>query len=169
LEQRTEEVVIYGKAGRILHQAVRMFNDRLLQKFLTSGSVDHKKVQQENQFPKPNTNRFVNSCAKNLFNFQIMPDEFALLTNQLFFWNGAVNRQNDRYWSDVNQHVFRETHTQFPQKINFCAGILGNRFVGPIFIDQNLTGELYLDMLQNEIYPDIQRIVRDIPGNFRVT
>lgn len=70
----------------------------------------------------------------------------------------------------MNSHVIREVHTQFPQKINVWAGTLGwlgNHFVGPIFIDQNLAGELYLDMLQNQIYPDKQRIARGNPGEFQ--
>lgn len=65
-----------------------------------------------------------------------------------FFLNGKVNRQNVRYWSDANPHVYREGNTQFPQKINVWAGILGNHIIGPLFIDGNLTGILYLEMLQ---------------------
>lgn len=48
-----------------------------------------------------------------------------------FFLNGKVNRQNVRYWADQNPHVFREGHTQYPQKVNVWAGIMGNHIVGP--------------------------------------
>src|SRR6202042_2575462 len=65
-----------------------------------------------------------------------------------FFLNGKVNRQNVRYWSDVNPHIYRDCNTQFPQKLNVWAGILGNHIIGPLFIEGNLTGPLYLDMLE---------------------
>lgn len=70
-----------------------------------------------------------------------------------FFLNGEVNKQNCRYWSDENPRLFREGHTQHPQKTNVWAGIYGDKIIGPLFIDENLTGELYLDLLENSIDP----------------
>lgn len=70
-----------------------------------------------------------------------------------FFLNGFVNKHNCRYWDNINPHIFREEHTQYPQKINVWAGILGNKIIGPIFMEENLTGELYLDLLENVINP----------------
>lgn len=70
-----------------------------------------------------------------------------------FFLNGNVNKQNCRYWSDENPHIFREGHTQYPQKVNVWAGILGNAIIGPLFIEGNLTGNLYLNMLEEAIDP----------------
>lgn len=68
-----------------------------------------------------------------------------------FFLNGKVNKQNCRYWSDENPHQFREGHTQYPQKINVWAGILGNTVIGPLFINGNLTAEVYLNMLDETV------------------
>lgn len=56
-----------------------------------------------------------------------------------------------RYWYDGNPRLFRETHTQFPRKINMCAGMLGDNIIGPLFIEENLTGALYLGMLETVI------------------
>lgn len=75
-----------------------------------------------------------------------------------FFLNGLVNRHNCRYWCKENPHVFRESHTQFPEKINVWCGILGNSIVGPFFLEENLTGELYLNLLENAIVPRISEI-----------
>lgn len=72
-----------------------------------------------------------------------------------FMLNGEVNRHNCRYWSDTNPHLFREYHTQHPQKLNVWAGILGNHFVGPFFIEGNLNGNTYLQLLENAIDPMI--------------
>lgn len=78
-----------------------------------------------------------------------------------FFLNGTVNRHNCRFWSDENPHVFHEVHTQTPQKLNVWAGIFGDRIIGPIFIDGNLTGERYLEILEDMVYPILVDIVEN--------
>lgn len=70
-----------------------------------------------------------------------------------FFLNGYVNRHNMRYWCQENPHEFRVEHTQTPLKSNVWAGILGGRIIGPFFIDGNLNGEKYLNLLQDSIVP----------------
>ena len=88
-----------------------------------------------------------------------------------FFLNGNVNKQNCRYWSDENPHLFTEGHTQNPQKLNVWAGILGDRIIGPFFIEENLTGEAYREMLNNLIEPSIVYEVenqRDLEGNLNL-
>lgn len=72
-----------------------------------------------------------------------------------FYLSGHVNRQNVRYWSDTNPHWIQTCHTQHPQKVNVWVGIVQNRVVGPYFFDQNLTGQLYLEFLQNRLIPDL--------------
>ena len=57
--------------------------------------------------------------------------------------------------------MFREGNTQFPQKINVWAGIFGDDIVGPIFIEENLTGELYLNILENVIDPFITLLLEN--------
>lgn len=70
-----------------------------------------------------------------------------------FMLNGTVNRQTCRYWSDQNPHWAEEVHTQFPQKVNVWAGIIGRRILGPYFFDATLNGNLYLQFLQEELVP----------------
>lgn len=70
-----------------------------------------------------------------------------------FNLNGEVNTQNYRYWSDVNPHWMREGHTQYKEKINVWAGIVGNTVIGPIFFEENLTGDRYLRFLQDDLIP----------------
>lgn len=71
---------------------------------------------------------------------------------------GFVNRHNCRYWSFENPHWAEEYHTQHPQKINVWAGIIGERIVGPFFMNENLTGTRYLNLLQNEIVPALTNL-----------
>lgn len=70
-----------------------------------------------------------------------------------FTLNGEVNRQNCRYWAPENPHWIRENHTQWPQKLNVWAGIIGEQIIGPIFLQGSLTGERYLEMLRDDIVP----------------
>jgi len=78
-----------------------------------------------------------------------------------FELNGNVNRHNCRYWSDTNPHWMRESHTQYPQKLNVWAGILGDTIIGPFFIEGNLNAQRYLQMLENQIVPAIQALRED--------
>ncbi|KAJ8952018.1 hypothetical protein NQ318_023459 [Aromia moschata] len=64
-----------------------------------------------------------------------------------FTLNRTVNRQNCRYWADVNPHWVMEARIQYPQKVNVWAGIVGNRVVGPYFFEGNLNGDTYLTLL----------------------
>lgn len=87
-----------------------------------------------------------------------------------FYLNGTVNRQNCRYWSDTNPHWMMEAQTQYPEKVNVWAGIVGNNILGPFFIEGTLTAEQYLEMLQNDIVPAIVALYPDnqnpqIPNN----
>lgn len=83
-----------------------------------------------------------------------------------FFLNGYVNRQNCRYWSSENPHEFREAHTQYPQKLNVWCGIMGDSIIGPYFIDGNLTGEVYLDLIENAVVPRIVEIIEAADEEF---
>lgn len=76
-----------------------------------------------------------------------------------FFVNGQVNRHNCRYWADHNPHWMIEGHTQRPQKVNLWAGIINNNIVGPFVVDGNLTGEIYFNMLTNNILPAVRALL----------
>lgn len=75
-----------------------------------------------------------------------------------FSINGGPNRQNYRFWSTANPHLFATTHTQYPQSLNVWCGIYNNNIVGPYFIDGTLTGQKYLDLLENKVFPDISEM-----------
>lgn len=75
-----------------------------------------------------------------------------------FCINGNVNRHNCRYWSRNNPRWMRESHTQYPEKLNVWAGIIGDKIVGPFFIEGNLNGPAYLNLLENSITPELTRL-----------
>lgn len=88
-----------------------------------------------------------------------------------FCLNGSVNKQNYRYWATENPRWIMECHTQYPQKVNVWAGIVENRILNPFLIDGNLTGERYLEFLENDLVPCLATLFPnpedpDVPNNF---
>lgn len=74
--------------------------------------------------------------------------------------HGFHNPSVVRYWSTENKHRSLALRTQYPQKLNIWAGILGDHVVGPFIIDGNLNGDRYLDLLINNVLP----AARELPG-----
>jgi hypothetical protein len=70
-----------------------------------------------------------------------------------FHLNGTVNRHNLVYWSDENPHVAIDDHKQMDSRINVWCGIHGDAIVGPVFLDNKLTGVRYRQHLQNTSQP----------------
>lgn len=75
-----------------------------------------------------------------------------------FQLHGLHNSSIVRYWSRENLHKHFNFRTQYPQKLNVWAGILGDQVIGPYFIDGNLTGVKYVELLQNQIIPSLQQL-----------
>lgn len=75
-----------------------------------------------------------------------------------FSLHGRHNPSVARYWSRENKHLSVPIRTQYPQKVNVWAGILGDHIVGPIFINGNLNARRYLDLLQQQVIPAVQNL-----------
>ncbi len=73
-----------------------------------------------------------------------------------FKLNGQVNRHNSCYWSSRNPHATAPVrHTS--QGVMVWCGITSTRIFGPYFFDENVTGESYLNMLQDFLWPQIRQ------------
>lgn len=59
---------------------------------------------------------------------------------------------------DENPRLYSEQHAQTPQELKVWAGILDNQIIGPIFINEKLTGEFHRDLLQEAINLIIIRV-----------
>jgi len=59
-----------------------------------------------------------------------------------FELNRFVNRQNLKYWADNNPHWRRDCHTQYHQKLNVWAEIMGHRIGSPFFIEGNINAQI---------------------------
>ena len=64
--------------------------------------------------------------------------------------NGRFNHQNFRFWSADNPNWTREVKCQDAEKVNVWAGIYKHSIIGPFFIDGNINGENYLDLLEKD-------------------
>lgn len=87
----------------------------------------------------------------------------TLFTDEAKFDNmGGVNLHNAHYYAEENPHWQRDHRTQRRWSINVWAGIVGEYVIGPIFYNRNLNGELYLDILENQIPPLLENIPLEI-------
>ena len=68
--------------------------------------------------------------------------------------NGKVNRHNVRIWGKENPHATIEHERNSPKVNVFCA-ISKNHVQGPFFFEGNVTGNVYLQMLQNWLMDEL--------------
>lgn len=87
------------------------------------------------------------------FPYKIIWTDESKVTN-----NGIFNRHNYHYWSTDNQRRFRISRHQNRYGFNIWCGIFGNRIIGPIFFNETLTAEHYLQILRQ-----VSNILDDIP------
>lgn len=72
--------------------------------------------------------------------------------------HGKHNPSIVRYWAIENEYRQMNLRTQYPEKLNVWAGIYGNNILGPLFIDGNLNGTKYLNLLQQHIVPALRQL-----------
>jgi hypothetical protein len=72
--------------------------------------------------------------------------------------HGVVNRHNCRIWGSENPHALME-HVCYSPKVNMWFGIMPNRICGPFFFHEStITSTVYLDMLENFVFPQIAEV-----------
>ena len=87
----------------------------------------------------------------------------VVFTDESPFTNrGTVNSQCDKTWARANPHWVIRIDNQNRWKVLMWMGIVGNRLVGPIFLDDNLNARSYLEMLTNELPPLLENC--DVPA-----
>lgn len=68
-----------------------------------------------------------------------------------FSTSGIFNRGITHYWARHNTREFQEIQFQGRQSVNVWCGFVQDQIIGPIFYHGVLTGQQYLNFLQNEI------------------
>lgn len=75
-----------------------------------------------------------------------------LFSDESRFTNlGMFNRNNVRYWANENHHLFREGSFQERFGVNVWLGVLGTTVVGPIFFNEHLRAQTYLNFLETTV------------------
>lgn len=89
--------------------------------------------------------------------------EFVMFGDEATFHrNGALNRHNFHYYSTTNPHYI-VTHSQTRWSLNVWGGVLGEYVIGPYFFERRVTGEVYLDFLENRL----PELLENVPLNIR--
>lgn len=78
-----------------------------------------------------------------------------------FHVSGSVNRHNCRIWGSEPPHEFIE-HQRDSPKVNVWCGLMHDRIVGPfIFAEKTINGNIYCDMLELYVFPQIDDIEQE--------
>lgn len=79
----------------------------------------------------------------------LFTDECAIYgdgkNNNSFFWS----KDNPYFWEQVTQH---------PPSVMVWAGISANHIIGPFFIEERITAEVYLDLLRTKLIPKLKEL-----------
>lgn len=71
-----------------------------------------------------------------------------------FQLEGYVNKQNYRFWGTENPHVqiIKPLH---PKRVTVWCAMSSTSIIGPVFLTENVTGERYCQMLNENVFPYI--------------
>lgn len=83
-----------------------------------------------------------------------------LFTDEATFTrNGLNNTRNCHIWNEVNPHATTESNFQRRFSVNVWCGVIGRNLIGPYIFNGRLSGEIYLDFLQNQLFD----LLDDVP------
>jgi hypothetical protein len=75
-----------------------------------------------------------------------------LFTDEAYFTSDGVNnKRNSHLWDRDNHHVTVESTCQHRFSVNVGCGVIGDQLFGPYIFLQRLTGDIYANVLQDEL------------------
>ena len=77
----------------------------------------------------------------------------------IFHLDGHVKRHNSVIWSVQNPHAVMECSNQKKAGVMVWAGLIKNHIIGPFFINGSVTRQVYLQLLQQRVWPALQAIM----------
>jgi hypothetical protein len=90
-------------------------------------------------------------------NRQLLP--LILFTNEATLArNGNNNTRNSRRWSHDNPHGTVDTNFQSRFSINVCCSMIDDMLIGPVILDNVMTGQNYLDFRSNGLPEQLQDV-----------
>ncbi|CAD5210227.1 unnamed protein product [Bursaphelenchus okinawaensis] len=95
-----------------------------------------------------------NVMLEQLQNNEAFLEELVFSDESTFHIHGRLNCQNSRWWAKENLHWCVSEPLHSP-KTNVWAAIGWNGVVGPFFIDENINGARYLELLEQDVLPQL--------------
>ncbi|KAL2737591.1 transposase-like protein [Vespula squamosa] len=99
----------------------------------------------------------------NLLQISIANQHFLstiLFTDEVeFSRDGIMNFHNAHHWAEDNPHAILHSKHQQQLNVNLWAEILGDNLIEPIFLDQRLTAQSYINFLRNHLNELLESIV----------
>jgi hypothetical protein len=90
-----------------------------------------------------------------------MRSQVCFTDEATFHVNGCVNRHNCRIWGSEQPNKIHE-YVRGSAKVNVWCGLLCDCVVGPFFFTEStITGDIYLDLLQLYVFPQIEDVERE--------
>jgi hypothetical protein len=68
-----------------------------------------------------------------------------------FTHNGVNNTRNSHLWDRYNPRGNVESHYQHLFAVNVRCVVIGDQLIGPYTFPQSLTGDIYANVLQDEL------------------
>lgn len=165
--ERVKQAVIRSPNRSASRQSIALhISNRTLRRILHSDLHFHpykiQVVQKLKEADKPLRVAFCRQFLQilkndeNQLNFLMMTDEAH------FHLSGYVNKQNYRYWSDVNPQQFHERPLH-DEKVTVWCGVSIFGIIGPYFFEENnrnvtINSERYVNMLRVFLRPELRRL-----------
>ena len=129
------------------------------------------KLQILNHLTEDDPDRRMQMCewfSGQLFINDRFSEDFILFSDEaMFYVNGEVNRHNVRYWSQSNPRWFDPSKQQGGQKVMVWCGLWKAHVLGPFFFEEHVTGESYLNMLTDQLMPQLDGFGEGLPDYFQ--
>ena len=77
--------------------------------------------------------------------------------SKMVITNGP-NKQLVQFWRTNAPEEVMSVGTQYQQKVNVWIGLYGPDLIGPFFFENNINGQNYLNMIQNQAVPAIRQL-----------
>ena len=103
--------------------------------------------------------RFCEWAQQQIRNNESFVDNILFTDEANFTNHGNVNLRNMHMWAVENPHWLRQVDHQRQWSLNVWCGIIGNKIIGPYFIDGHLNGNMYANFLENTLGP----LLEDLP------
>ena len=88
------------------------------------------------------------------------PDYILWTTDEaVFHLDRHINRHNAVIRSVQNPHAFMECSNQKKAGVMVWAGLIKDFIIGPFFINGSVTGQVYLQLLKQRVWPALQVIM----------